>query len=72
MIANVLIVLHVHLGAYCDRSFKTTIQLTNHVNTHLGVKPFQVSSLALVNNDQPTLMCSSANSVRFHLQQVEN
>ncbi|CAF3355538.1 unnamed protein product [Rotaria sp. Silwood1] len=28
-------------GAYCDRSFKTTIQLTNHVNTHLGVKPFQ-------------------------------
>jgi len=29
-------------GAYCDRSFKTTIQLTNHVNTHLGVKPFQV------------------------------
>jgi len=32
------------LGAYCDRSFKTTIQLTNHVNTHLGVKPFQVDS----------------------------
>lgn len=32
------------LGAYCDRSFKTTIQLTNHVNTHLGVKPFQVES----------------------------
>jgi len=30
------------LGAYCERSFKTTIQLTNHVNTHLGVKPFQV------------------------------
>jgi hypothetical protein len=30
-------------GAYCDRSFKTTIQLTNHVNTHLGVKPFQVN-----------------------------
>jgi hypothetical protein len=30
------------IGAYCDRSFKTTIQLTNHVNTHLGVKPFQV------------------------------
>ncbi len=31
-------------GAYCDRSFKTTIQLTNHVNTHLGVKPFQVKN----------------------------
>jgi uncharacterized Zn-finger protein len=31
------------LGAYCDRSFKTTIQLTNHVNTHLGIKPFQVN-----------------------------
>ncbi|CAF4443187.1 unnamed protein product, partial [Adineta steineri] len=30
-----------HKCAYCDRSFKTTIQLTNHVNTHLGVKPFQ-------------------------------
>ena len=30
------------LGAYCDRAFKTTIQLTNHVNTHLGIKPFQV------------------------------
>jgi hypothetical protein len=33
---------HYYSGGYCERSFKTTIQLTNHVNTHLGVKPFQV------------------------------
>ena len=36
------------LGAYCDRSFKTTIQLTNHVNTHLGVKPFQVNIILII------------------------
>ena len=41
-------------GAYCDRSFKTTIQLTNHVNTHLGVKPFQVRIHPLDRQQRPS------------------
>ncbi|CAF3399559.1 unnamed protein product, partial [Rotaria sp. Silwood2] len=27
--------------AYCSNTFKTTAQLQNHVNTHLGIKSFQ-------------------------------
>ncbi len=66
-----LLIRFFHLGAYCDRSFKTTIQLTNHVNTHLGVKPFQVKDDSLSIHSIKEIFFS-ANFVHSHLQQVVN
>ena len=58
------------LGTYCSNTFKTTAQLQNHVNTHLGIKPFQVKEL--FNFFFLLIDIFSVNFVNINLQQVEN